>query len=309
MNATNGNVDETMSTVSGDGRVAIVTGATSNRWKSGMGIDITKHLHSKGWKVAIVGRRKPAGEAVVKEIDDERNARFFPANVDVYASQAAMFKAVWDAWGRIDLLCANAGIVDKSSLYLYGWRNKSVDDVPPEPDLQCTDVDYKGVIYGTQLATHFMRHNSPNSGGKIIVNASIGGVFPHRTYPEYCGAKAAVIQFVRGVAPLLKAKENIFINVVLPGAVATPIVPPEMMAAVTPECITPISTIIAAHDHFIDDKTGAAGQALEGSADKLVYYDTPAYGNGYKTKRAVTVWEPLFKMMHGEESGLPDAIP
>lgn len=200
-----------------------------------MGIDIAKHLHGKGWKVAIVGRKQAAGDAVVREIDDEANARFFAAHLEDYASQAAMFKAVWDTWGRIDLLCANAGIVDKSSIYIYGWRSKGVDEIPPKPDLQCTDIDYKGVVYGTQLATHFMRHNTPTPGGKIVVNASVGGIFPHRTYPEYCGAKAAVVQFVRGVAPLLKAKENIFINVVLPGAVATPIVPPEMMAAVTPE--------------------------------------------------------------------------
>ncbi|CAJ2506691.1 Uu.00g078770.m01.CDS01 [Anthostomella pinea] len=269
---------------------------------------VSKHLHAKGWRVAIVGRKQDAGESVASAIGDPQRARFFQAHLDDYASQASMFKAVWAAWGRIDLLCANAGIVDKSSLCIYVWRGKSVDEIPPAPDLRCTDIDYKGVIYGVQLASHFMRHN-PAPGGKIVVNASIGGVFPHMTYPEYCSAKAAVIQFVRGVAPLLKSKENIFLNVVLPGAVATPIVPQEMMAAVSPECITPMATIIAAHDRFIDDETGVAGQALEGSVDNLIPYDLPEYGNGYKTKRAVTAWEPLFETMHGEKSGLPDAIP
>ncbi|KAI7696478.1 hypothetical protein KC353_g17513, partial [Hortaea werneckii] len=233
----------------------------------------------------------------------------FQADVASYASQAAMFKAVWQAWGRIDLLCANAGIVDKSSVYIYNWRGKSVEDVPPEPDLSCTDIDYKGVIYGTVLATHFMRHNKPKPGGQIVVNASIGAMFPHRSYPEYCGAKAAVVHFVRGVAPLLKAKEGIYINVAMPGAVETPIVPPEMIAAVSKDCLTPISTILAAHDRFIEDNTGMVGQALEGSADQLIFYEPVAYGNGYKSKRAVTVWEPLFRMMHGEDSQLDEAIP
>ena len=73
--------------------------------------------------------------------------------------------------------------------------------------------------------------------------------------------------------------------------------------------MTPISTVLAAHDVFINDETGQVGKTLEASADKLVFYDPPEYGNGYKTKRAVTVWEPLFKAMHGEESGLEDAIP
>lgn len=207
---------------------------TSLAFQSGMGVDLAKHLHAKGWKVALVGRNSAAGDRVATEIGGE-SVRFFQADVAIYASQAALFKAVWHAWGRIDLLCANAGIVDKSSLYIYDWRGKSVDDVPPEPDLSCTDIDYKGVIYGTLLATHFMRHNAPKPGGKIVVNASIAAMFPHRSYPEYCGAKAAVVHFVRGVAPLLKSKEDIYMNVVMPGAVETPIVPPEMIAAVSKE--------------------------------------------------------------------------
>ena len=145
-----------------------------------------------------------------------------------------MFLDVWKTWNRIDLVCMNAGIVDQSSLYIYSHRGKDVEDVPLEPDTSCTDIVYKAILYGTQLATHFMRHNA-QPGGKIIVNGSIGGIFPHRAYPEYCGAKAAVLQYVRGVAPLLKSKENILMNVVLPGAVATPIVPKEMIEAVSPE--------------------------------------------------------------------------
>lgn len=209
--------------------------ATANVLQSGMGLELAKHLHSKGWKVALVGRRAELGVAAAKEINDEENARFFSADVSDYHSQAAMFNAVWTLWGRLDLLCINAGIVDKGSLYIYGHRNTPIGDLPPEPDLSCTDIDYKGCIYGIMLATHFMRHNKPDTGGKIVVNTSIGGVFPHRTYPEYCGAKAAVIHYVRNVAPLLKSKENIFVNAVMPGCVDTSIVPPEMTAAVTPE--------------------------------------------------------------------------
>ena len=73
--------------------------------------------------------------------------------------------------------------------------------------------------------------------------------------------------------------------------------------------LTPISTVIAAHDKFIDDEEGVTGLALEGSSNRLIFYEMPEYGNGFKTKRAVTVWEPLFKAMHGENSELPDAIP
>lgn len=78
-----------------------------------------------------------------------------------------------------------------------------VTRVPPAPNLLCTNVDYKGVVYGTQLAIHFMRKN-PVRGGKIVATASVAGIYPHESYPEYNGAKAAVINFARGVSPILK---------------------------------------------------------------------------------------------------------
>ena len=63
--------------------------------------------------------------------------------------------------------------------------------IPPKPNLKCTDVDYKGVVYGTQLAIHFMRKNKV-SGGKIVATGSVAAIVPHESYPEYDGAKAAV---------------------------------------------------------------------------------------------------------------------
>lgn len=93
-----------------------------------------------------------------------------------YDSQASAFLQVHKKWGHIDALLANAGIVDRSSVYILAHRNASVEDVPPAPDMSCTDVDYKGFVYGTQLAIHFMRHNSP-PGGKITGTASVAGQY------------------------------------------------------------------------------------------------------------------------------------
>lgn len=70
-----------------------------------------------------------------------------------------------------------------------------------------------------------------------------------------------------------------------------------------------MQTILKGYETFLEDSTGLSGQLLECSADKLIYYQMPEPGNGHITKRAVTVWEPLFRIMHGEDSGLPDAIP
>jgi len=292
-------------------RVAIVTGASS-----GMGEALSRHLVQNSWKVAMADiNTNPflAEELAPKDtglpLSSESvpgEAEFFKCDVADYDSQAAMFQAVWEKWGRIDALCANAGIVDRSSIYILNYRGS--DTIPPKPDLSTTDVDYKGVVYGTQLAIHFMRKNK-TPGGKIVATSSVAAIYPHESYPEYDGAKAAVLQFIRGVSRILRTKENITINAVLPGIVHTKIIPQEMIDAVSPECLTPISTIISAYARFLnDDENSLFGEAIECSADKQLFVPRPEFLNGMVSRRACTVWDPLFKMLHGEESGLEDAI-
>ena len=71
--------------------------------------------------------------------------------------------------------------------------------------------------------------------------------------------------------------------------------------------MTPVSTIVAAYTRCLEDKT-LSGEAIEGSVDKLLVLPRPKMENGLATKRAVTVWDPMFKHYHGEPSGLSDAI-
>jgi NAD(P)-dependent dehydrogenase (short-subunit alcohol dehydrogenase family) len=86
------------------GRVAIVTGASS-----GMGQVLARELVQRGWKVALADIQENI--AFSKELGE--NAVFFKCDVADYDSQAKMFQGAWDKWGRIDALCANAGIVDR----------------------------------------------------------------------------------------------------------------------------------------------------------------------------------------------------
>ena len=82
-----------------------------------------------------------------------------------------------------------------------------------------------------------------------------------------------------------------------------------MLDAVAPDCLTPISTITAAYEKFLSDDNHQTGEALECSVDKHFLVPQTEYANGRFSKRACAVWEPLHKMMHGEKSGLSDAIP
>ncbi|KXT04801.1 hypothetical protein AC578_9722 [Pseudocercospora eumusae] len=279
-----------------EGRVAIVTGASS-----GMGEALSRELVSRKWIVAMADVKENAQLLT----DLGNSARFYQTDVADYDSQARTFNQVFTDFGRLDALCANAGIVDRSSIYILDAKDS--DGIPPAPDLMCTDVDYKGVVYGTQLAIHFMRKNSPRVGGAIVATSSIAGLHPHPTYPEYCGAKAGVLAFVKAIAEVLKSKEYIRINTVLPGIVSTNIIPPEMVAAVQEDCLTPVKTVVDAYVKLLDDPA-IYGEAIECSATKHFLVPDPPMCNGNVTRRAVTVWEPLFKSMHYEFSGLEDAI-
>lgn len=156
-------------------RVAIVTGASS-----GMGEALSRDLVSGDWKVAMADAR-PNIE-LSDELGDE--TMFVECSVADYDSQAQMFEMVWARYGRLDALCANAGIVGKSSIFIFDHRG--TDSIPRKPDLSCTGMDYKGVIYGSRLAIHFMRktarrevaslrpHRAPHSTPMRLIPSMMG---------------------------------------------------------------------------------------------------------------------------------------
>ena len=194
--------------------------------QSGIGLALARHLHANGWRVALLGRRADTGKRQASSLDPSgATVVFEQCDVASYSEQATAFKNVWDRWARLDLLIANAGSVDNGSWYNFRRRGVSVDDLPPQPDTTCTDTHLKGVMYGTVLATHFMRHNQPTPGGKIIATTSMLGVQPCPTFPEYGSVEAAINHWVRVNAPLLKSKENITINAVMMGPAITPVMP------------------------------------------------------------------------------------
>ncbi|KAF7558098.1 hypothetical protein G7Z17_g22 [Cylindrodendrum hubeiense] len=252
-------------------KVAIVTGSSS-----GIGLDVARHLHARGYKVVLTARRDDLGQAEAKALDPTgATAIFVKCDVSSYASQKALFQATWDNWGRLDVLVANAGCVDRDSKHNLTRKNAPITDLPPEPNTTATDINYKGTIYGIALATHFMRHNT-TPGGKIIITGSMIGVHPCPTFPEYCGSKAAVHQYARAVAPML-IQDNITINVVMPGAVDTSAMP-DFATAFLPEHLTIKSVLISAYDLYLDDESAErTGELVEVAHDKHFFYEVPEY--------------------------------
>jgi NAD(P)-dependent dehydrogenase (short-subunit alcohol dehydrogenase family) len=84
--------------------VAVVTGASS-----GLGRVIAKALLGAGWQVALAGRRSELLKETAQGAPDGA-ALVVPADVTSPPSVAALFDAVKDRWGRLDLLVNNAGL-------------------------------------------------------------------------------------------------------------------------------------------------------------------------------------------------------
>jgi len=229
-------------------------------------------------------------------------------DVKSYASQTNLFQTVWKKWARLDVLIANAGCVDRESKYNFDRRNAPVEGLPVEPNTECTDIDLKGTIYGTTLATHFMRHNHHGKGGKILVTGSMVGVYPCQTFPEYCAAKAAVHQWVKTMGPITKLKENITINCIMPGGMDTPAMP-DFNDALLPVQMTTWENLFTGFDLFLDDNANMkTGQTVEAAHDTIIEWGHPPYKCRAFAKRTEVVFEPWFKAMHGETSDLPGAI-
>lgn len=122
-------------------KVAIVSGGAS-----GIGLAMSQYFAANGYNVAVFDVNVEAGKEVISQIVSESpdaKVVFKQCDVSSWQSQAQNFKEVHGEFGRIDVVCANAGISEKGASALGGIE----DGEPEEPDLKIMDVNLSGVIY------------------------------------------------------------------------------------------------------------------------------------------------------------------
>ena len=181
-----------------DNRVAIITGAAS-----GIGLASARQLASEGAKV-LLADRSPQGEQAAAELRAQgHDARFMAADVSDELQVAALVEAAVAAWGRLDVMVANAGIsgrgvTDKTAL--SDWE-------------RVLAVNLTGVFLCAKHAIPAMR---TSGGGAIISTASIVGLVGVAGALPYSAAKGAVVNMTRTMA-LDCAGDGIRVNTVCPG--------------------------------------------------------------------------------------------
>ena len=196
-------------TLSFDGKVVAITGAGN-----GVGRAHALEFARRGAKIVVndlggapdgSGADNSAASKVVNEITSlggEAVANF--ASVATQDGGASVTQSALDAFGRIDVMVANAGIL----------RDKSFLKTDVESLDAVLNVHLRGTFFTVQPAFAWMKENG---GGRIVVTTSASGLFGNFGQANYAMAKLGIVGLMR-VMSIEGAKNNIFTNAIAPMA-------------------------------------------------------------------------------------------
>ena len=225
-----------------DGKVAIVTGAGG-----GLGRQHALELGRRGAKVVVndlggsmdgAGGSSAAAEAVVAEIKAAGGEAIANgSSVTDDAGVALMVKHAMDAWGRIDILIANAGIL----------RDKSFSKMELADFELVLNVHLMGTVKPTKAVWEIMREQNY---GRIVVTTSSSGMYGNFGQSNYGAAKLGIIGFMNTIK-LEGQKNNIHINAISPVAatrMTENLMPPAILEKLKPEYVTPGVVYLASEE-------------------------------------------------------------
>ena len=228
----------TMSDLRFDGRVAIITGAGG-----GLGRAHALELARRGAHILVndlggaldgSGSSQSAADRVVDEITALGGVAA-PNHDNVATAQGgqAIVQAALDAFGRVDVLINNAGIL----------RDKAFHTMDEAMIHSVIDVHLMGALYVSQPAYRLMRQQGY---GRIVNTSSASGLFGNFGQANYGAAKAGLAGLTRVLA-LEGASRGIKVNAIAPIAATrmTQDILGDLAARVSPESVSPLVAYLA----------------------------------------------------------------
>ena len=187
-------------------KIAVISGAASPR---GIGLATAKLFAQHGATVAILDLDESGAQRAAAELGPRH--RGFICNVADRQSCRDAARAVLEAFGKADILLANAGITQPLKFM----------DITPENWDRVLDVNLGGVFY---LSQAFVPHMRERKQGSIVCMSSVsaqrgGGIFGG---PHYSAAKAGVLGLAKAMAREL-GPDGVRVNCVTPGMIQTDI--------------------------------------------------------------------------------------
>ncbi|KAF1919080.1 hypothetical protein BDU57DRAFT_128906 [Ampelomyces quisqualis] len=195
-------------------RTVIVTGGAG-----GIGAQTIRSYHSAGCNVVIADLpfAKDDAEALVSSLPDPGRAMFHPTNIISWNDMLALFRETKQRFGQIDIVIANAGLMESRGFFDFEEDGAGELKEPTEA-YEVVDVNLKGTMNTLRLAMHSMSTNPPDSDGSrgsVVLIASTSGYFGSTGVVSYISSKHGVVGLAR--ASQRKAAElNIRVNVVAP---------------------------------------------------------------------------------------------
>jgi NAD(P)-dependent dehydrogenase (short-subunit alcohol dehydrogenase family) len=163
----------------------MVTGAGS-----GIGKAVTLALLRDGYRVALAGRRREPLDQTAAESGDIARTLVVPTDVSDAGAVQALFAAVRERFGRLDLLFNNAGIfvpgVEIDALSVEQWKT-------------VVDINLTGYFLCAREAFRMMKAQDPR-GGRIINNGSISAHAPRPNSTAYTTTKHAITGLTKSIA-------------------------------------------------------------------------------------------------------------
>ena len=236
-------------------RVVVVTGAGA-----GLGREYALLFASRGAKVVVndlggnflgEGQSK-AADVVVQEIKAAGGTAV--ANYDSVTDGQKIIATAMQAFGRVDVLINNAGIL----------RDKSLANITDKDWDQIHDVHLKGSFVTTRAAWPIFKKQN---FGRVIMTSSNSGVYGNFGQANYAAAKLGLVGLANTVA-IEGAKYNIHCNVIIPTAASRmtkDVLPDIFYEQLKPKLIAPV-VVYLCHEDTEDNGTvieSAAGWATK----------------------------------------------